>query len=192
MQDVDRPCHVQALPEPARACRPRVEAKPLRVVPRPEGLDRIGGHRGRMLPGVRSSHSHGQSDDRARVMMSGAGRSHGPIPEERREDAGQAGGEREDGDVRAAAGRPPWKRRPSNARSRGRGLRCCDELLALAVEGDQRLLDQVHFTGFEQWFAALFADPGWDGIPVDVIAATLHVEGGDTSLHPTLAMDALH
>ena len=43
MQDVDRPAHVQALPEPARARCPRVEAQPLRVVLRAEGLDRIGG-----------------------------------------------------------------------------------------------------------------------------------------------------
>jgi len=47
MQDVDRPDHIEALPEPARACRPRVEAEPLRVVPRPEGPHRIGGHRRR-------------------------------------------------------------------------------------------------------------------------------------------------
>src|SRR5436309_852081 len=38
MQDVDRPAHVEALPQPARARRPRVA---LRVVPRPEGPDRI-------------------------------------------------------------------------------------------------------------------------------------------------------
>ena len=45
MQDVDRPAHIQALPQPAWACRPSVEAQPLRLVPRPEGLDRISGHR---------------------------------------------------------------------------------------------------------------------------------------------------
>ena len=42
MQDVDRPTHIQALPEPARARRPRVKAEPQRLVPRSEGLDRIG------------------------------------------------------------------------------------------------------------------------------------------------------
>jgi len=47
MQDVDRVDHIQALPEPGRACRPRVEAESLRVVLRPQGLDRIGGHHGR-------------------------------------------------------------------------------------------------------------------------------------------------
>jgi len=47
MQDVDRPAQVQTLPKPPWARRPRVEAQPQRVVPRPEGLDRIGGHRGR-------------------------------------------------------------------------------------------------------------------------------------------------
>ena len=46
MQDVDRPPHIQALPQPGRARRPRVETEPLRVVSRPEGLDRIGRHRG--------------------------------------------------------------------------------------------------------------------------------------------------
>ena len=47
MQDVDRPAQIQALAQPGRARRPRVEAEPLRVVLRAEGLDRIGGHRGR-------------------------------------------------------------------------------------------------------------------------------------------------
>jgi len=45
MQDADRPAHIQALPEPARARRPRVEAEPLRLVPRLEGLSGIGRHR---------------------------------------------------------------------------------------------------------------------------------------------------
>ncbi len=47
MQDVDRPAEIQALPEPERARRPRVESEALRLVPRPEGLDRISGHRDR-------------------------------------------------------------------------------------------------------------------------------------------------
>jgi hypothetical protein len=47
MQDVERPGQIQALPQPVRARRPRVEAEPLRVVVGAEGLDRIGGHRGR-------------------------------------------------------------------------------------------------------------------------------------------------
>jgi len=47
MQHVDRPPHIEALPQPGRACRPRVETEPLRVVSRAENLDRIGGHRGR-------------------------------------------------------------------------------------------------------------------------------------------------
>src|SRR5439155_13774606 len=45
MQDVDRPAQVQALAQPGRALRPRVESESLRVVPRPEGLGRIGGYR---------------------------------------------------------------------------------------------------------------------------------------------------
>ena len=47
MQDVDRVAQIEALPQPGRACRPRVEAEPLRVVLRSERLDRIGGYRGR-------------------------------------------------------------------------------------------------------------------------------------------------
>jgi len=47
MQDVDRPAHIQALPQPARACRPRMQPESQRVVLRPELLHRIGGHRGR-------------------------------------------------------------------------------------------------------------------------------------------------
>src|SRR6266542_965156 len=43
MQDVDRPAEIQALPQPERARRPRVESEALRLVPRPEGLDRISG-----------------------------------------------------------------------------------------------------------------------------------------------------
>ena len=59
MQHVDRVDHIQALPQPGRACRPRVQAKPLRVVLRSKGLDRIGRYsrRGRDLgkqPAVRS------------------------------------------------------------------------------------------------------------------------------------------
>src|SRR5881296_978451 len=45
VHDVDRPAHVQALAEPTRARCPRVDAEPLRLVPRPEGLDGIGGYR---------------------------------------------------------------------------------------------------------------------------------------------------
>ena len=37
----------------------------------------------RMCTGVRSRHSRGKSDARARMMRPGAGRVHGPIPEER-------------------------------------------------------------------------------------------------------------
>src|SRR2546428_11876897 len=47
MQDVDRPAEIQALPEPERARRPRVESEALGVVPRPEGLDRVSGQRDR-------------------------------------------------------------------------------------------------------------------------------------------------
>src|SRR6266542_5606543 len=43
----DRPAEIQALPEPERARRPRVESEALRLVPRPENLDRISGHRDR-------------------------------------------------------------------------------------------------------------------------------------------------
>jgi hypothetical protein len=44
VQDVDRPAHIQLLPEPAGARRPRVEAKAVRVVTRAESLDGIIGH----------------------------------------------------------------------------------------------------------------------------------------------------
>ena len=47
MQNVDRPAEIQALPQPERARRPRVESEALRLVPRPEGLNRISGHRDR-------------------------------------------------------------------------------------------------------------------------------------------------
>ena len=45
MQDVDRPAHVQGLSQPPWSRRPRVNAEPLRLVLRPEGLDGIGGDR---------------------------------------------------------------------------------------------------------------------------------------------------
>ena len=45
MQDADRPPKIQTLAQPARARRPRVEAKTLCVVPLSEGLARISGHR---------------------------------------------------------------------------------------------------------------------------------------------------
>ncbi len=47
VQDVDRPAEIQPLPEPVRARRPRVESESLGVVPRAQGLDRIGGQRDR-------------------------------------------------------------------------------------------------------------------------------------------------
>jgi len=59
MQDIDRVAHIQALPQPGRARRPREQVQLLRVVLCPERLDRIGGHcdRGRNIgqdPAVRS------------------------------------------------------------------------------------------------------------------------------------------
>ena len=47
MQDVDRPSHVQPLPEPAGAGRPRGEAEALRVVTRAERVHGMVWHRGR-------------------------------------------------------------------------------------------------------------------------------------------------
>src|SRR5207249_5750851 len=47
VQDVDRPAHVQALPQPARGGSPRVQDEPLRIVPRSQDLYWIAGHRGR-------------------------------------------------------------------------------------------------------------------------------------------------
>ena len=47
MQDVERVTQIQALAQPGRARRPRMQAEPLRVVLRAERLDRIGGNRGR-------------------------------------------------------------------------------------------------------------------------------------------------
>ena len=59
MQHVDRVAQIQALPQPGRTGRPRVQAEPLRVVLCSKGLDRIGRYsrRGRDLgkqPAVRS------------------------------------------------------------------------------------------------------------------------------------------
>ena len=47
MQDVDRPAHVQALPQPPRGRGPRVDAESLRVVPRSQERHGIVGHLGR-------------------------------------------------------------------------------------------------------------------------------------------------
>jgi hypothetical protein len=47
MQDVERVTQIKSLAQPGWARGPRVQAEPLRVVLRPERLDRIGGHRGR-------------------------------------------------------------------------------------------------------------------------------------------------
>ena len=44
MEDVDRPADIEALPQPTRARRSRVNAQTLRRVPRAEGLRRISGH----------------------------------------------------------------------------------------------------------------------------------------------------
>jgi hypothetical protein len=47
MQDIDRPADIEALPQPARARRPRVETQSLRVVPRAKRSHRIRPYRGR-------------------------------------------------------------------------------------------------------------------------------------------------
>jgi hypothetical protein len=44
MQHVDRPAHVQPLPQPPGKSRARVKANPLRGVLRPQRSDCIGGH----------------------------------------------------------------------------------------------------------------------------------------------------
>ena len=44
MQDGERVAQIQALAQPGRARRARVQAEPMRVVLRAERLDRIGGH----------------------------------------------------------------------------------------------------------------------------------------------------
>src|SRR2546425_5657631 len=47
MQDADSPAHVQAFPQPTRGRGSRVQAKPLRIVPCSEDLDRIAVRLGR-------------------------------------------------------------------------------------------------------------------------------------------------
>ena len=59
LQDIDRPAHIERLPQPARARRPRVQVKPGRLVPRPERPDGIVGDHWRkwdvgQRPSVRS------------------------------------------------------------------------------------------------------------------------------------------
>src|SRR5204863_7348852 len=44
MQDVDRPAEIKALPQPTRCCSPRVQDKPLRIVPRSDDFHGIVGH----------------------------------------------------------------------------------------------------------------------------------------------------
>ena len=41
VQDVDRPAHVQAFPQPTWHRRPRVNAKPLRLMPRSQNVDGV-------------------------------------------------------------------------------------------------------------------------------------------------------
>ena len=62
----------------------------------------------------------------------------------------------------------------------------------LSRSSNQRLLDEIDFSILEQRLAALRAHPGWDSIPVDMIATAVCAEGGDTSLHPALTMNTLH
>jgi hypothetical protein len=47
VQNVESPAHIERLPHPARARRPRVKVEPGRLVPRSERLDGIVGHRRR-------------------------------------------------------------------------------------------------------------------------------------------------
>jgi hypothetical protein len=89
MQDVDRPPHVQALSEPARARRPSVEMKALRFMGYSKGLDGLLGHRGRrrhlrQRPAIRPPESQrpvGPTRDLVTLLV------HGPMmpPAEQRE-----------------------------------------------------------------------------------------------------------
>ena len=80
MQDVDGPADVQALAQPARHRRPRVQAKALGVVSRSQDLRGIAGHggRGRHLgqqPAVRASEAKlaiGVSIDLVALLVDGA------------------------------------------------------------------------------------------------------------------------
>jgi hypothetical protein len=44
MQDIDRPAHIEAFPQPSRARRPRMQMKALPVVLRSKDLDRVTRH----------------------------------------------------------------------------------------------------------------------------------------------------
>ena len=69
VQDVNRPAHVERLPEPARARRPRVQVKPSRLIPSSERLDWIVGHRWRRR-NVRKRSSVGSPESQLAVGLS--------------------------------------------------------------------------------------------------------------------------
>ena len=80
VQGVDRPAHVQAFPQPTRSRGPRVQDKPLRIVPHSQDFHWIAGHvRSRrdlgQKPAVRAAESKltvGLSIELVALLVNGA------------------------------------------------------------------------------------------------------------------------
>ena len=77
-------------------------------------------------------------------------------------------------------------------RIRARKLPGGEKLFVLPVERLDRVLNHVDLVALEQWFAALRADPGRDGIPIEVVAAAIDAERSGSLHQATLAVKAVH
>ena len=69
---------------------------------------------------------------------------------------------------------------------------CGQNRFAGFVECVEGFLNRVDFTAFKQGFSALDADPGGNGVPMKMVAAAIHTEGGRASDETPSTVQALH
>jgi len=79
-----------------------------------------------------------------------------------------------------------------NDHERGGRLRGGQKLLVFLIERLDGLLNDVDFPALEERLATLHADPGRNGVPVEMITAAIDRERCGSLHETTLAMKALH
>ena len=72
------------------------------------------------------------------------------------------------------------------------GLSSGQKPVVFPVERLDRVLNHVNLAALEQRFATLRADPGRDGIPMEVVASAIDAERRGASQQATPALKAFH
>src|SRR5436305_14257968 len=67
-----------------------------------------------------------------------------------------------------------------------------DQSCTLAIHGYESPLNRLDLARFEEWFAALRADPCGDRLPNDVVALTVNAERCGRTHHAALTVKTLH